>query len=189
MTPTETADLILAEAIAEAKIPTLEKWDEDPNQLLKLKERILSKLEFKSNGCVEWKGYKRMGYGQISFRDKLSSVHRLTYQLYVGKIPVGQNALHHCDNPSCCNPAHIFLGSQKDNSTDCVLKGRHSEVRKTHCKNGHPFLPEYEEIGTAGRIWRRCKICRRDSERKRKRAYENGKRITLSNEAIERMRK
>jgi hypothetical protein len=50
--------------------------------------------------------------------------HRVAYLLSSGDIPPGINILHRCDNPPCCNPSHLFAGTQKENIGDCVTKGR-----------------------------------------------------------------
>jgi HNH endonuclease len=75
--------------------------------------------------CWIWKGYRRFGYGMFtaSGRSHLMS-HRISWELHRGPIPPGMGVLHRCDNPACVNPAHLFLGTQKDNMRDCKKKGR-----------------------------------------------------------------
>lgn len=75
--------------------------------------------------CWLWKGATdSAGYG--SFRNKTGTTiaSRISYFLVYGIIPKGKNVLHHCDNPLCVNPSHLFLGTQKDNIRDCVTKKR-----------------------------------------------------------------
>jgi hypothetical protein len=60
-------------------------------------------------------------------RDQLA--HRVAYALTFPEWDGKQNVLHRCDNPSCVNPTHLFLGSQADNVTDMVAKGRAHDVR------------------------------------------------------------
>lgn len=85
-------------------------------------ERILERSSKESNGCWIWQGAKTpRGYGQIGSGRQY--VHRIVYHVLVG--PVGKMfVLHKCDNPSCVNPAHLFLGTQADNVRDMWNKGR-----------------------------------------------------------------
>lgn len=79
----------------------------------------------KTSTCWLWvastdpKGYGIFwdGYQQIK-------AHRYSYTIYKGLIPIGIYVCHLCDNPSCVNPDHLWLGSAKDNIQDCIKKGR-----------------------------------------------------------------
>lgn len=76
--------------------------------------------------CWEWQAYLMpRGYGEIGFRGALLYSHRVAFLLSGADIPDGLFVLHKCDNPPCCNPAHLFLGTNKDNMDDMIAKGRH----------------------------------------------------------------
>ncbi len=79
-------------------------------------------------GCWEWLGCKwDSGYGYVRHQGKHISAHRYIYSLHYGPIPNNLDACHKCDNPSCVNPNHIFLGTASDNLKDCYSKGRRSQ--------------------------------------------------------------
>jgi len=77
------------------------------------------------NGCWRWTGSRnKQGYGRGMRHGRYFGAHRMAWELTHGAIPPGACVLHRCDNPSCVNPAHLFLGSQRDNRLDCLSKGR-----------------------------------------------------------------
>ncbi len=82
----------------------------------------------KSNGdnaCWIWTGLKNEdGYGRTSWERKHWKCHRVAYLITFGEIPKGMQVLHHCDNPACVNPSHLWLGTHTDNMRDMVSKGR-----------------------------------------------------------------
>jgi hypothetical protein len=93
--------------------------------LTKLINHIFSRTIITKSGCREWQGYKlKSGYGRIWFNGKPELLHRVIYTINKGIIPDKMYVCHHCDNPSCVNPEHLFIGTQKDNMKDCRNKGR-----------------------------------------------------------------
>jgi len=85
------------------------------------------------DNCWPWIGDKwKSGYGRFFLHKKSArnpsrkvvAAHRQSYALTHGPIPAGFHVLHRCDNPPCCNPSHLFLGTDADNVADCIKKGR-----------------------------------------------------------------
>lgn len=86
-----------------------------------------------TDGCWLWQGaVNTTGYGMANWSDGEKNIvaHRLAYRMLVGEVPEGMRVCHTCDTPRCCNPAHMFLGTQKDNAADCKAKGRNTGGRK-----------------------------------------------------------
>lgn len=89
------------------------------------KNKLLKSIEKKENGCWEWqKARHRQGYGHFAYKRKVCLAHRMSWILHNGPIDDSILVLHKCDNPPCCNPDHLFLGTDKDNFIDAVSKGR-----------------------------------------------------------------
>lgn len=90
-----------------------------------------------SSGCWIWSAYKnRRGYGVVSHNGRLWKAHRFFYHYLVEPIDADGVICHRCDNPSCVNPAHLFMGSQRDNLLDCIAKGR-ARRRDQRGENNH----------------------------------------------------
>ena len=90
-------------------------------------ERFWSRVDT-SGECWVWTGYiNQDGYGRLSIDGRLIMAHRVSWELHHGPIPDGMRVLHDCpggDNPACVNPSHLWIGTQRDNIRDMLLKQR-----------------------------------------------------------------
>lgn len=142
-----------------------------PKPLQLTKELLLSKIHVVPNGCWEWtagrRGKGRKAYGVIHLRaisPSPISAHRAAAFLWLG-TPFDRTitVCHHCDNPPCINPEHLFVGTAADNIRDMVAKGRYrsASAAKTHCPKGHPYSPENARVYDGRRFCRQCDRDRR----------------------------
>lgn len=96
---------------------------------MRIVENFDANFSKEPSGCWVWTRAKSAGYGVFRANWKLIHAHRHSWELSNGPIPKKMCVLHRCDNPSCVNPAHLFLGTMSDNTQDMIKKGRH----KTQC--------------------------------------------------------
>lgn len=124
-------------------------------------ERFWARVK-RGGGCWEWQGPRfRTGarYGMTNVRARHGvpvGAHRVAYVIAHGPVPAGMCVLHECDNPTCCNPAHLSLGTHRRNMQDCASRGRHHNVRKTHCDSGHEFTADNTKRVGRARVCREC---------------------------------
>jgi len=111
-----------------------------------LEQRFWEKVE-KGDGCWIWTGSRSpKGYGQLWSEGTFLRSHRVSWLVHFGPIPEGMWVLHHCDNPPCVRPDHLYLGTAQQNSAD-------RERRKRHAHKVHRSLTwqQAEEIRDARR--------------------------------------
>lgn len=132
-----------------------------------IKERFLKKTFVDKNGCWIWTGSRiRKQYGRFSVEGKARFAHRVSWELFNGKIPPEKEVCHHCDVKPCVNPAHLFVGTRQDNMDDAVKKDRLwkrkgsenptakltdkkvREIRKRHL-DGEKLSPLSKEFGVS----------------------------------------
>lgn len=100
----------------------------DPEyMILRARKKLLNKCAQNENGCFVWSGKTNPGgYGKMRLMQE-QLAHRVSWVVTNGPIPEGRDVLHKCDNPPCCNPDHLFLGTDEDNAKDRKNKGRNGK--------------------------------------------------------------
>lgn len=149
------------------------------------------KSRIKENSCVDpisgcwiWtKALQYVGYGFISAwnekkqRYAMRTVHRVSFEEFVGPIPKGRIVAHTCDTTFCCNPEHLWIGTRKQNTADMVRKGRASTGPGT--KDMKKFYKGEEwrffKPGTEPDGWIQCNSRKSDRERRLERQKGNYK--------------
>jgi len=129
----------------------LKKNEKDYNEEIIIK--IKNNIKIDVNNCWIWQGAKhKQGYGNISYRGKPLLIHRVSWVVYKGKISEGIKVCHICDVTSCCNPDHLFLGTQKDNMKDAVKKGKfeNRNVVKVRNKLNFEQVKEIKKLSKQG---------------------------------------
>lgn len=103
-------------------------------------DRFWEKVITFKEGCWPWVGpTDQHGYGTLSLGrvvDGRVRAHRVSWELHFGPIPAGLNVLHACDNPGCCNPDHLMLGTQRANAVDCARKRRINPTSMENLRHG-----------------------------------------------------
>ena len=106
------------------------------------------------NKCWEWLGgINKDGYGKFKIGGATILAHRMSYELAVGEIPPMHFVCHTCNNPSCVNPVHLWIGTVSDNNRDAIAKGRQliRNNAKIDVKTVKAIRQEYKEKHTSHR--------------------------------------
>lgn len=120
------------------------------------------------DGCWEWQAARdRKGYGRYApIKGKAVFAHRFAWEWMNGPIPIGLHICHHCDNPRCVRPDHLFAGTAGDNVRDAKTKGRMipppPSTPKERCRRGHLFSEH-------GVVWKQGRVCGACEELRRRR--------------------
>jgi hypothetical protein len=132
----------------------------------RLPERFWSKvLNHPATGCWEWRASKFWtGYGRFWDKPRTRSTHRVAYEALVGPIPANHDIDHLCRNKSCCNPLHLEVVTQRENTLRAESPAA-INATKTSCPHGHEYTSANTRIRKDGA--RACRTC----ERKRALAF------------------
>lgn len=133
--------------------------------------KVLPKLRYTEQGCWEFTGGTTKRYGTVSVgHSRARTTHRIAAVVFHGMdmLDSASVVMHHCDNPPCCNPEHLSVGTHGDNVRDAIRKGRHPGkppgTKREFCARGHR-MSETREPKHGGSTC--CGMCRRAGARAR----------------------
>lgn len=115
--------------------------------------RFWSKVAIgKPDDCWLWQGsLARGGYGQFKAKGRMLRAHRVAYLLGHGHDPIDSLICHDCDNPPCCNPSHVSLGTPLSNLQDAAKKGRTARLtgERHHTRTNPDSILRGERVGSS----------------------------------------
>lgn len=115
-----------------------------------------------TSGCHLWAGaVSSSGYGSFTYMKRTVKAHRFSYELFKGPIPPGLLVCHHCDNPVCVNPDHLFIGTDADNVADRNRKGRHqTKYSPKGSAHGQTRLMESDVMHIRQKVLKNCEYAK-----------------------------
>lgn len=142
-------------------------------------QRLIERRSVAPTGCWEWSGYHaKTGYGTMAFGGKPEYVHRVSWEVFRGPIPIGLQIDHLCRNRSCFNPDHLEPVPQAEN----IRRGEGVSginARKTHCQKGHEFTPENTYLSRGFRSCRTCVLAKQAVQRRARRVDPDSPRTEI----------
>lgn len=155
--------------MADAVLPLIAQAQADAwLEIARLAPRFWNKVRIGSPAeCWEFDG-PQLAFGHGRYNSPAGMVaHRYAWALANGRLPTSDEVVRHaCDNPPCCNPAHLNIGTQQDNVDDMLARER-APFKTGFCRKGHELTPDNVIFKNRGRD-RRCKKCVRAYETKRR---------------------
>ena len=111
-------------------------------------ERFISRVDSSQGGCHNWlRGCDGQGYGAFRTPVGLFKAHRLSLAARLGRYPASdEHVLHSCDNPTCCNPEHLRLGTHAENMQDMFARNRRKAARGERASRSKLTEKQVEEI-------------------------------------------
>lgn len=128
-------------------------------------KRVMDRVDVRGpDECWPWTGRTRQwdGRGKVRWLGKSTASSKAVWSIWARITPPRHLFVcHSCNNPKCCNPAHLYLATHAENQQYAVESGTQTNTRKTHCPQGHPYSGDNLVLEKRGdRTTRKCRICK-----------------------------